>query len=100
MLTAIGQVSLLAAVLAYAAVLALAALIPGAVEIADPSAVSSEAGHSIRDNAVRQMADALPDPCLILDRRSSIVHRNAAARRIARLAKAVAHPAPAAQSKA
>ena len=52
-LTAIGQVSLLAAVLAYAAVLALAALIPGAVEIADPSAVSSEAGHFIRDNAVR-----------------------------------------------
>ncbi len=29
-----------------------------------------------------------------------VVHRNAAARRIARLAKAVAHPAPATQSKA
>ena len=36
------------------------------------------------------MTDALPDPTVIVDRRSVVLHRNAAARRIGRLSKQVA----------
>jgi two-component system phosphate regulon sensor histidine kinase PhoR len=63
----------------YAAIVLLAVVIPGAVEIANPAAIGTEAGDSLRDQTVRDMADALPDPCIILDRRSAIVHRNPAA---------------------
>ena len=78
-LVAFGHIGLLPALIGYLLVLALASLIPGTVEIANPAAIRAEAGDSIRDSAVRQVADALPDPCLILDRRSNIVHRNAPA---------------------
>ena len=69
----------LPALCGYVLVVVVALLIPGAVEIANPAAIGAEASDSIRDNAVRQVADALPDPCLILDRRSNVVHRNAPA---------------------
>ena len=69
----------LPALAGYLLVVVVALLIPGAVEIANPAAISAEAGDSIRDSTVRQVADALPDPCLILDGRSIIIHRNAAA---------------------
>lgn len=74
-----GFVPLLSLVLIYAAILLLAMVIPGAVEIANPAAIGNEAGDNLRDQTVRDMADALPDPCLVLDRRSAIVHRNRAA---------------------
>jgi two-component system, OmpR family, phosphate regulon sensor histidine kinase PhoR len=63
----------------YAAILLLAVVIPGAVEIANPAAIGTDAGDSLRDQTVRDMADALLDPCIILDRRSTVVHRNPAA---------------------
>ncbi|RYE86127.1 MAG: hypothetical protein EOP19_07665 [Hyphomicrobiales bacterium] len=79
-LAGLDYVPPLAAAAAYALVLALGLLIPGASEIANPLSIGTDASHTIRDSAVRQLTDALPDPCLVLDRRSSIVHTNPAAR--------------------
>jgi len=79
-LAGFGYIPLLTAAVIYAGILLLAVVVPGAAEIANPAAVAAEVSDTIRDSAVRQVADALPDPCLILDRRSSIVHRNPAAR--------------------
>ncbi|HEY9012534.1 MAG TPA: ATP-binding protein [Devosia sp.] len=78
-LVGLGHLAILPALGAFALVAIVAALMPGAVEIINPSAVGGEAGDAIRDHAIRDVADALPDPCLILDRRSAIVHRNPAA---------------------
>jgi two-component system phosphate regulon sensor histidine kinase PhoR len=50
--------------------------------IASPSrqaAAASESPRQVFDRAVRAFADALVDPCLVLDRRSVVVHANPAA---------------------
>ena len=78
-LAGFGYVPALTLILIYAAILLLAVVIPGAVEIANPAAIGTDAGDNLRDQTVRDMADALPDPCIVLDRRSTVVHRNPAA---------------------
>jgi two-component system phosphate regulon sensor histidine kinase PhoR len=53
-----------------------AVVVPGAAEIANPMSALPNAGETLRETAVRRVTDALPDPCLILDKRSNIIHRN------------------------
>ena len=55
-------------------------LVPGASGIAESASRRHRCDPRLRRRAVRQFADALPDPCIVLDRRSSVVHRNPAAR--------------------
>ncbi|WP_395817451.1 ATP-binding protein [Devosia sp.] len=78
-LVGLDYLDLLPAAAGFALVLLMALLIPGAVEIANPSMIGGEASEAIREEAVRLVADALPDPCLILDKRSNVIHRNAPA---------------------
>lgn len=78
-LAGFGYIAPVPALLAFLLVLLLAMLVPRAGEISDSTAASHDAGETVREHAVRLVADALPDPCLILDRRSNIIHRNASA---------------------
>ncbi|RYH12622.1 MAG: hypothetical protein EON57_03510, partial [Alphaproteobacteria bacterium] len=67
-------------ILAFAVVLVLAAIVP---ETGESQAGVSTAGSSSDPafaDAVRLFADALPEPCIVLDRRSTVVHLNADAR--------------------
>jgi two-component system phosphate regulon sensor histidine kinase PhoR len=68
------------AALTFIAIGLVAAVVPGAAEIANPMASLPNATETLRETAVRLVTDALPDPCLILDRRSNIIHRNPAAK--------------------
>lgn len=78
-LAGLGYIEPLPALAGFAIVLALTLLVPGVAEGANPSVTSIDAGETMREHAVRLVADALPDPCLILDRRSNVIHRNAPA---------------------
>jgi two-component system phosphate regulon sensor histidine kinase PhoR len=69
------------ALLAYAAVVAVAALVPDTGEPGTGAAPGTSTGEIAFADAVRHFADALPDPCIVLDRRSVIVHLNPEARR-------------------
>ena len=61
-------------------VIALAALVlPVGREAAEPAPVHHFAAGDLDDTTVEIFANALADPCFILDRRSVIVHRNAEA---------------------
>jgi len=75
-----GGLSPLAALAGFLVILAGVAILPGntaaVARTAEPPDVQ-QAG----DDAVFAFADALADPCLVLDRRSVVVHANAAARR-------------------
>lgn len=77
-LAAMGQLSLPFAILGYAAIVVAAALVPGGE--AAPIAVRGAAtGEAIDDDTMHRFAEALPDPCLILDGRSILLQRNSAA---------------------
>ena len=78
-LVGLNYLALVPATIGFAFVMLMALLIPGAVEIANPSMIGGEASDAMREEAVRLVADALPDPCLILDKRSNVIHRNAPA---------------------
>ena len=69
------------AVLAYAVVLLLAAIIPDTGETRHDGVGAPGTVDDAFADAVRHVADALPDPCIIVDRRSVIVHMNGPARR-------------------
>ena len=75
-----GGLSPLAALAGFLVILAGVAILPGntaaVARTAEPPDVQ-QAG----DDAVFAFADALADPCLVLDRRSVVVHANAAAHR-------------------
>ena len=64
------------AVLAYAVVLILTAIIPDTGETRHEGVGAPGAVDDAFADAVRHVADALPDPCIIVDRRSVIVHMN------------------------
>lgn len=69
------------AVVAYAVVVAIVAIVP---EISDSAAGAPQAAKQSElafADAVRHFADALPDPSIIVDRRSVIVHLNGPAMR-------------------
>lgn len=76
----LGYIAVLPTLAAFAIVVLLALIVPGGTDIANPAAGNADAGEAVNESAVRLVADALPDPCLILDRRSSIIHRNGPAR--------------------
>jgi len=63
--------------LAGMAVVGLAALLlPGAPETVGLSTAGATADKPLDDHTVRLFADAMPDPCIVLDRRSLVVHCN------------------------
>src|SRR5688572_1332915 len=66
------------ALLGFAVIIVVALLAPRSVEVAAApvdAAASSDAAGAV----MRHFADALTDPCLILDARGVVVHRNALA---------------------
>ncbi|MDB5540423.1 MAG: hypothetical protein JWQ89_2150 [Devosia sp.] len=68
-------------IVAYAVIVAIAAITPDTSESGgrvDPGAASGELAFA---DAVRHFSDALPDPSIVIDRRSVIVHLNAHATR-------------------
>lgn len=60
----------------FAAIVAVALLVPRAIGQADPLAAGAGPDQPLDDATVRLFADALPDPCIVLDPRSLVVHRN------------------------
>lgn len=60
----------------FAAIVAVALLVPRAIGQADPLAAGAGPDQPLDDVTVRLFADALPDPCIVLDPRSLVVHRN------------------------
>lgn len=69
-----------AGILAFAVVLLLAAIVPETSETPTSLATASRAADPAFGDGVRLFADALPDPAIVLDRRSVVFHLNAAAR--------------------
>jgi len=67
-------------ILAFAVVLLLAAIVPETGESPAGVSAAARASDPAFADAVRLFADALPEPCVVLDRRSTVVHLNAAAR--------------------
>ena len=64
---------------AFGVVLVLAAIVPETGESPVGAATATRISDPAFDDAVRLFADALPEPCLVLDHRSVVVHLNAAA---------------------
>ena len=76
-----GELSLVAAIVSFLVVVAGVAIFP-APSIAITRTVEVVQPQTVNDNsAVFAVADALADPCLVLDRRSVVLHANAAAGR-------------------
>ena len=67
-------------ILAYTVVLLLAAIVPETSESQVSHAAVSRASDPAFGDGLRLFADALPDPAIVLDRRSVVFHLNAAAR--------------------
>lgn len=80
-----GHISVLAAVISFLMVLGGAALLPSSAVTVDQAPVQPLVNalpvRPSDDPAVFAFADALSDPCLVLDRRSVVIHANAAALR-------------------
>lgn len=68
-------------ILAYAVIVAIAALVPETSESTTGVVAGASTGELAFADAVRHFADALPDPCIVIDSRSVIVHLNAHAGR-------------------
>lgn len=77
-LAVMGQLSLPFGMLGYAAIVIAAALVPTG-ESAPAAVGGAPAGLATDDDTMHLFAEALPDPCLVLDRRSILVQRNSAA---------------------
>ncbi len=75
-----GEVGIVAALLGYLAILAGVLVLPGNT-VTVTQMVEAPRPAAAADDAVFAFADALADPCLVLDRRSVVLHANAAARR-------------------
>ncbi|MGN6489405.1 MAG: ATP-binding protein, partial [Devosia sp.] len=63
----------------FAVLVVLAAIVPDTGGTAAASGAAAAAGDPVFADAVRLFADALPEPCIVLDRRSTVLHLNAAA---------------------
>ena len=75
------SLSIQAGLIAFAVVLCAAAVLPVAAEI-KAEAVTITPGQVVQDtSSVGAFADALADPCIVIDRRAVVVHSNGAARR-------------------
>ena len=78
-LVGLDQLPLAVAALAFVAVVLVAVAVPDAGEQGGAGAARSANAMPALVDAVRLFADALPEPCIVLDRRSVILHRNSAA---------------------
>ena len=78
-LVALAGLSAGGALLGYAAIVASAILLPHLGETEAPGGAVDVEPTGLRDETARDVADALVDPCIILDRRSVVLHRNPAA---------------------
>jgi two-component system phosphate regulon sensor histidine kinase PhoR len=74
-----GEIGIVAALISFLVIVAAVAILPGGTVTVAPIEAPTHADRG--DDAVFAFADALADPCLILDRRSVVVHANAAAHR-------------------
>jgi two-component system phosphate regulon sensor histidine kinase PhoR len=63
-------------ILAYAVIVAIAAIVPETSESTTGTVPGATTGELAFADAVRHFADALPDPSIVIDRRSVIVHLN------------------------
>jgi len=84
MLLSLSGLQLLApwvGVLAFVSVVLLVAIVPDTAESATDAGEGTADASPAFAEAIRLFADALPDPTIIVDRRSVIVHLNAEARR-------------------
>ena len=80
-----GELSLVAALVSFLVIMAGAAMLPGGTITVAPTADLARPTGAEGGDAVFAFADALADPCLVLDRRSVVLHANAAARYKSRL---------------
>lgn len=78
-LYAAGLIAMAGATLAFAAVTLLIGIIPRAVRSAEPVAVAETHSPIWPETAIKLFAEALPDPCFILDRRGIVRYANIAA---------------------
>ncbi|MGV8834372.1 MAG: ATP-binding protein [Devosia sp.] len=77
-----GGLSIAGALIGFVAVAAAMALLPPhSVAVAEPEIVNMPLPAVMAGSSVSVFADALIDPCLVLDRRSVVLHANPAARR-------------------
>lgn len=75
----VGSLTWLEAGLGFLAIALVAVLAPVEIDAIEPATPGEFSAGVLDEESLRIFADALADPCLILDRRSIIVHRNAAA---------------------
>jgi len=81
-LTIFGGLSILGAVIGFVAIAIGTALLPASVTAPDEAAtVQALPPEIVPVSTVSVFADALIDPCLVLDRRSVVLHANPAAKR-------------------
>ncbi len=80
-LTLFGELGVVAAIVSFLVVLAGVAVLPGSTITVTNAVELPRATVSSGGDAVFAFADALVDPCLVLDRRSVVLHANAAAHR-------------------
>ena len=78
-LAGFGRLTPLEALAGFAAIALVAIFVSPEAERAEPDRPHEFLAGNLDDHSLSIFADALTDPCLILDRRSVIVHRNAAA---------------------
>jgi two-component system phosphate regulon sensor histidine kinase PhoR len=76
-----GEIGAVAAIVSFLVVLAGVAVLPGSTITVSNAVELPRGAESSGDDAVFAFADALADPCLVLDRRSVVLHANAAAHR-------------------
>ena len=75
----VGSLTVLEAALGFFAIVLVALLLPTGIDDAEPESDKTFVTGALDEDTVRVFADTLTDPCFILDRRSVVVHRNAAA---------------------
>jgi two-component system phosphate regulon sensor histidine kinase PhoR len=80
-LAGLNLVDGLVGILAFAVILILAAVVPDTDETPAEIAAAIRHANPAFADAVHLFADALSEPCIVLDRRSIVLHRNAAAKR-------------------
>ena len=76
-----GELSPAAALVSFLVIMAGAAILPGGTIMVTRTTDPGRSQGVEDDAAVFAFADALPDPCFVLDRRSVVAHANAAAQR-------------------
>jgi two-component system phosphate regulon sensor histidine kinase PhoR len=76
-----GEISPLAALLGFVVIAAGIALLPTAPALDGPASHAARIDMDDDDGAVFAFADALADPCLVLDRRAVLLHANQPAAR-------------------